>query len=309
MFAFILRSLFFLILFCTVTGMLSFVPKNYSNDYLSGIVQKHARLDSITSPRIIFAAGSNTAFGIDSKRIEETYSTPVVNLSLHAGLGTTFILEELKSVIDSGDIVLLSLEYFLGEGSTELKKLTSDFYPEASGYYHLSKSNRLFMELESIRTNIRKKLRNLLNPRTPLRKTVYSKDSFNKYGDVISHLDKVWGKRITNSTKINYRKWDGIEKINQFSVYANKKNTSVFYLFPTLMQSEYLKMQTDIDQLKDDLHRDLDVEILNQPSNFVYPDSLYFDTVYHLNKQGRIKRTDDLIVLLNNSKEFLSSLP
>jgi len=44
--------------------------------------------------------------------------------------------------------------------------------------------------------------------------------------------------------------------------------------------------------------------ILGKPQDHVYPDSLFFDTVYHLNKKGREVWNQDLAVLLANIKEL-----
>jgi hypothetical protein len=50
-----------------------------------------------------------------------------------------------------------------------------------------------------------------------------------------------------------------------------------------------------------DLSNNLKIEILNKPSDFVLPDSLFFDTVYHLNKKGREIRTKKLIEIIKKS--------
>ncbi|HPG73671.1 MAG TPA: hypothetical protein PLM49_05215, partial [Bacteroidales bacterium] len=64
---------------------------------MAAIIDKHKRIDSIKSPKIIFAGGSNLPFGIDSKMIQDSLHTPVVNLGLHAGLGLDFMLNELQN--------------------------------------------------------------------------------------------------------------------------------------------------------------------------------------------------------------------
>ena len=52
-----------------------------------------------------------------------------------------------------------------------------------------------------------------------------------------------------------------------------------------------------------DLNKYLKASILNQPSDFVYPDNYFYDTIYHLNKKGRNSRTKKTIELLLNNKE------
>src|ERR1700712_3240683 len=75
------------------------------NNYLAAIIDKHRRLDSITGPRIIFAGGSSVAFGIDSKKMQEELHMPVINTALLAGLGLTFITNELIAKMRQGDII------------------------------------------------------------------------------------------------------------------------------------------------------------------------------------------------------------
>ena len=68
------------------------------NDFMAAIIDKHEIANGIKQPKLIFAGGSNLAFGIDSELIEKKIGKKVVNLSLHAGLGLEFILNELKDV-------------------------------------------------------------------------------------------------------------------------------------------------------------------------------------------------------------------
>src|SRR4051812_8219671 len=76
------------------------LPHNFiKNDFMAAIIDKHKRINQINSPKIIFAGGSNLTFGLNSEEVEKEFSVPVVNLGLHAGLGLTFILNELKATI------------------------------------------------------------------------------------------------------------------------------------------------------------------------------------------------------------------
>lgn len=43
------------------------------------------------------------------------------------------------------------------------------------------------------------------------------------------------------------------------------------------------------------------MEILNNPSDFIYPDNYFFGTVYRLNKMGRKERTAKFIEILKNN--------
>ena len=101
------KLFFFIILF--VSG------KNYhfnyeQSDYLDGIIDKHRLADKTSSPRIVLEGGSNLAFGIDSRKIEDSTGLPVINMGLHAGLGLDFIVNEIKYIVKPSGIVILSIE-------------------------------------------------------------------------------------------------------------------------------------------------------------------------------------------------------
>jgi hypothetical protein len=307
--SFIVKLIIFSLCTVSLILLLSVIPKTGNkNTYLEGIVQKHERLLSIKSPKIIIAGGSNMAFGINSEEIEKEFSMPVVNLSIHGGLGAPFILGELKESIAPGDVVFLSLEYFLGDGDDRLKKHASEIFPPASKYYTMDRDTSLFIYLDDIRENIKNGIISLINPQRFLRDKIYSRDAFNKYGDVISHLDKENKTSLSGKQVMEYEYWNKIEAINEFYNYASRMNTSVFYLFPTFAESQYEKNKEVISLLREDLDSDLKIDIINEPSTFVFNDSLFFDTVYHLNKNGREKRTVKMIQLLRNNKNVQRSL-
>lgn len=267
------------------------------------MIQKHERLESIKSPKIILAAGSNMAFGIDSEKIEKEFSIPVVNLSIHAGLGTSFILEELKNSIAPNDIVFLSLEYFLGDGGDRLKKSASDVFSPATQYYTMDTYSMLCLSMDDTKINIKNKVRQLINPRVSSIDVIYSKDAFNKYGDVVSHLNKKNKRPLSGKGIKKYVYWDKIKEINKFYDYAVEMNVDVFYLYPTYPESQYKINEKVINLLRNDLNNDLKIEILNEPSSLVFHDSLFFDTVYHLNKNGREKRTTKMIEIVKKNKK------
>lgn len=297
--------------------LLSFSVKSdyIGNDYMSAIVFKHNRVKNLNRPKIIFAGGSNLALGLNSELIEKELNAPVVNLSLHAGLGLDFMLNELKAVIIKNDVVFLSTEYFLDlTGELELKRLTSNYYSDARKYYIDDELNSFAYWLNYSKQSVsrsldltRINLEALDLSQNPIQKEksdedVYSRNGFNKYGDVISHLNKVPSpKKLNGRMLFKYFYWDGINQLNEFHKYAKEKGVTVFFVYPNYCESQFNQNKNVINKLALDMSKDLKMEILNSPSDFVYPDSLFFDTVYHLNKEGREKRTKRMIELIKQN--------
>jgi hypothetical protein len=312
-FKFLIFSLVLMVLFLTI-GL--FKKKDSSpSDYMAAIIDKHQHLDVIKTPRVILGGGSNLAFGIDSKELEKALGVPVINMGLHAGLGLDFILDDLKYSIRENDIVILSIEYFLWrDGLYDLKLNTSNSYPPAKRFY----SKNYIKELEKYLENRQIIFQNIfslnknksdgISEKSLRANTIYTRSGFNSNGDVISHLNKPNPDTFSTSSPIHYRFWEGIEVLNNFYEFAKSKRVNVFFLYPNYPASAYEKNKVAIRMLEADLKQNLKIEILNTPSDLVLPDSCFFDTEYHLNKQGRKERTRKVIEEIEKSRNFQSCI-
>lgn len=303
---FLFRFLLFfipLVLFYVFMSSIAFKEIRIINDYLLAIIDKHARLDSIQSPRMIFAGGSNLAFGLNSAEIQKEFNIPVVNLGLHGGFGLLFMLNELKHTVRSGDVVFLSIEYFLKmEGNYRIRKFTGNHYKEAQKYY----DNEIIENIDMHIFYTRKGMKVYFGEHSEARETqeneinIYAREGFNEYGDLVSHI----GKQPPPTREVEhyvYEYWKGIEELNEFNEFAKAQNVKVFFLFPCLAMQSYSKNEAAIRRLAHDLSRDLNMKILSTPLDFVYDDDCFFDTDYHLTEAGREQRTMKLIEIIKRA--------
>lgn len=65
------------------------------------------------SPQVLLAGGSNVNYGYSAQQIEEATGARATNLAVHAGLGRRHVLRHAEAVARPGDLVVLSLEYML----------------------------------------------------------------------------------------------------------------------------------------------------------------------------------------------------
>ncbi|WP_291906390.1 hypothetical protein [Chitinophaga sp. CB10] len=275
-------------------------------DYVGGIVIKHKRLNEVKGPRLIFAGGSNMAFGLDSRAVEVATQMPVVNLALHGGLGLDFILEELKDVTRGGDVVVLSPEYFLEAGRYELDAAVAAFMPESKKYFKHDFYTVFKYSIESRFDQIGYN-RDYLMARWRRRKSaperdyaaeVYAHNAFNGYGDVVAHLELPAYGAPKVPLKLHAGYWDGIPKINAAATILEQRGVKFYFVFPTFCQSSYNNNAATISALEATLRKDLRIPVISRPQDFVYADSLYYDSYYHLAKTGRALRTQQLIRLV-----------
>ena len=302
--------------FCTLIisfyFLMSFIvnpDKKYNNSFMAAMIDKHKRIEQIKEPKIIFAGGSNLAFGINSGEIEKDFSVPVVNLGLHAGLGLSFILNELKSSIKKRDVVFLSIEYYLNsDGDYILKKYTSNIYKEARNYYNFDLKSELIADIENTRTNVKAYASESSNSIKKQKIQLYTREAFNEYGDDTAAWSLIPPKELKDRNLLSYSYWTGIDELNDFYTFAKSKNVEVFFIYPNYPVSEFNKNRNVINKLTNDLSNNLKIRILGIPSDFVYADSLFFDTVYHLNKNGRELRTKKLIEIIKHSNALHGNL-
>lgn len=281
------------------------------SDYMSAMVDKHNRAEKIMSSKIIFAGGSNLAFGINSKKVENEFSVPVVNLGLNAALGLDFMLNELEDEIKNDDVVFLSLEYFLStDGNYKFKKNASNHCSIASKYFERNFKNEILLDLDETRLNLtinQEELNAAISSNKEIQE-VYARNAFNEYGDVIAHLNKENHATLNDGKNMKYKYWTGIDRLNDFLNLAKAKKATVFFMYPNIANSEYEKNKEVIQQLSVDISQNLKIEVLNKPTDFVFANNLFYDTVYHLNKVGRELRTHKLIELIKKNSNALKSI-
>lgn len=316
---FILRSLSFFALLGLAYGLLAGFAPNWINyyygfayDYMLGIRTKHQRAASIEGPKIIFAGGSNLAYGLDSEMIEDSLAIPVVNLGLHGGLGVPFMVDQADLVAQKGDIIVFSIEYFVGNGDYRLLQETCSIFPELAPIKPYSWKKEILSHLEVTKERW---MVYLGTPDAPHEPQVlvseyehqYILDNgisphFNKYGDYIAHLGmESWYSRKPDQLKNQYRYWDGIETLNDFSAQAREKGVHLFFSYAPLSKTSYEIEAKAIQRLHRDMQDDLDIELLDRPEDFVFEDSLLYDRECHLIREGRATRTQRVIQHLRRS--------
>ena len=267
--------------------------KRNPNDYIAAIIEKDMLLKKTRSPKIIFIGGSNIAFGLDSEKIHNTFGMSVVNMGLYANFGLNFMLQSSMPYINSNDIVVLSPEYehFYGEfsyGKKELMDLLC-YYPEGSKYIKMT-----IRQIKAILISNSSRIR-LVNLHSNLNNEIYSRNGFNKYGDMVSYLklNPILPLREANiqSTEFNESL---LCELNKFVKYVNGRQARFIFLFPSITITKYNKEKTLIDTVYGRL-KDNKLISISSPQDHIYSDKYFYNTNYHLNSIGRQIRTDRVV--------------
>lgn len=275
------------------------VPLDESN-MLNAYLDKKEAVKRIEVQKVLLVGGSNTAFGFDSKEIEEALERPVVNMGLHAGLGLNFIMKDALRDVSPGDVVILSPEYqqFKGMfyGRVELLMLVNDVAPDAKEVM----SQNDWWELRSdipIYTGAwywRVLKQSIVGPQKASN-TSYSREAYNSYGDVVAHHG-------SKARGVPIRKLGGApneDYIAEMAVFRDKvreKGATFLFAYPPYPKNSFEQSMPFINAFDSLLYKHLSPqEILGTAADNAFNDSLFFNSVYHLTQQGKYVRTQQLI--------------
>ncbi|MGC1275927.1 MAG: hypothetical protein WBC44_19655, partial [Planctomycetaceae bacterium] len=79
--------------------------------YLAAAADKGRWLRTAPGPRIILVGGSNVAFSMDCKILEDRYGLAPVNMGLQARLGPRFMTRQVVDQVREGDVVIVMMEH------------------------------------------------------------------------------------------------------------------------------------------------------------------------------------------------------
>jgi hypothetical protein len=305
------NSLLFAIVLCLTIGgvnytMLYSVDEWSVHSHEKNFLLAYNRLSALRdSNKIVIIAGSNGGFSINSKMINKAFNLPVVNTCTHAGIGVRMQFETYKDLLKNGDVVIFCPEYDSGKsrlyGGSVLLRIASSHLPDV--YKKVSFNQWLYLyKYIAIHYKEASKNSDCKEFDGP-----YSAKAINEYGDIEwerEHKDTIklynlYG--VMDSELINYYKY-----IHNF---AKEKGIKLVFLPPTFIESSFKKCVRQIDSL-DNCLKENGIPWQARPSRYSFPDSLYFDTPYHMTPSGACKRTkiliEDLQQILNKNDSSIT---
>ena len=297
---FLIRCSFFLLLVLALLALALFLIPNTKipDNSLFASHDKHQRLSTLDSPKVVLVGGSNLPFGIKSQKIEAAVGKPVVDMGLHAGLGLNFILSEVEKDIHAGDIVIVSPEYhhFLSRsmfnGEDVLAALLFDVnrdclqYVKPSQWLALSPNLCLYSS---------KKIINISSKAVDDFEELFTRDSFNSYGDEVAHYGLAStvhsGKKPALEGPV-YGK--AVRRLARFRDYVESKGAG-FILVACPYPEEQFAMDKPVIQEIVGAVEAAGMAFQVRPEACVFPDSLMFNSFFHLTGEGAEIRTEQLI--------------
>lgn len=263
-------------------------------------IDKDSLLQNNSSPRLILIGGSNLSFGIKSSILKDSLQVNPINTGISASLGLIYMLKHTLPFVQKNDLVIVVPEYeqFYGDlayGKEELLRMLLDV--KTDDFSHLNSKQVISIGAYTPSYSFSKfKWTEYINPELSI---VYSRSSFNEFGDAVAHykLPSVKIKAI-NTIDDDFNS----DIINELKLFQNDilaKGAKFYISFPGTQKSTFDILKPFVDEVENALRKE-HFSVLGIPEDYVYNDSLIFNSAYHLTEKGAEKRT---IQLLKNFKQ------
>lgn len=261
-------------------------------------IERLSELAEHSERKAVFVGGSGTHFGIKAEKFEKECHLKSVNMGLHASISMNTYLSAVDPYLKDGDCLFIIPEY--DYYCTEWIK-TSKQNVEFAVFYNKNivgfLKNRPFEALENLlyvgwglnADCIKQVISLMISGRTT---DAYNRTDSNCYGDFVGYRSN---HSFTNVfASFNQTNNDAFLHLLTYVNKFEHRGIRVYILFPPYAEFAYNGNNHVINEIHDYLkkHR---MRLLFNPKDSVYEEKLFYDTVYHLNEEGRNVYTDLVI--------------
>lgn len=303
--------------YAALAAVMVLVPDG--NDYGRASALKGARLETLPGSRIVLIGGSNLAFGINSPLIESLTGCQVANMGMNGYLGVRFMLAEAAAGLREGDVAVIALEYdnFVKpvEGTSTDLLMVAKYSPRVLRHMTIP---QILGAASRVPYVVNRKVDRLAEEAVQgtfdalfARNTspaevgganddvsieaIESFAGFTESGDLISHLGVHWPYKREPGLDLTTLPLEPelLPLVREFSMRQKGQGVDVIFSYTPLIRYFYDQHRDAIAGFDAAVRREL-AEVAQTPSPpeaFVYGTEMFFDTVYHLNREGRDQRS------------------
>jgi hypothetical protein len=284
------------LLLLTVIGVLLPPTPRASTSHMFAKLKMDSLLRHVKSPRLILVGGSNISLSINSQLLKDSSGLNPINTGISWDIGLLYMFDNTLRYVKEGDIVVASMEYnqFFNNvifGGEDLVRTIFDVSPKE--FFHLR-----FGQLYNIAPHIPYYAFSKFNPREYLftrdPSEIYDRNATNQYGDNCKHWNLASRKvRPIEPLPLALNEY-ALNILSRFESDIRHKGARLYLTFPALQQTSFELEKKKIKSIEKEL-RKRNLLLIGTPERYVIPDTLIFDTPYHLTKTGVDRRTRLLI--------------
>ena len=290
---FIMEVLRFLVSIGLMLAIGFFLPPTPKarNTFLYSNLLKDSLMLNVPGPRIILVGGSGLGMGINSKYLSQLSGLNVVNAGVAKSIGIVYTMDNSLRYIEHGDIIILCPEYHnyfnrFAYGNSYLLRTIMD--TDRSGMFRL-RLNQYINTVPHLMYYLVTKFKPSEYTYVDTHST-YDMSAFNAYGDMCNH----WGREgnyVTNENSLGGTlNYELTSIIDLYSDNIMELGGELLITYPAYQQSSFDSSLEYIEMIDNEFNM-LEVRLLGTPERYRFPDSLMYNSSYHLTREGAFVRT------------------
>ncbi len=247
---------------------------------------------NVESPRVIFVGGSNVRMGLNCQIIRDSLNLNPINAAMHAAF-ESYMMNNTLQYVSNGDIVVLAFNYatFLGDYDRVSRELLSVVADGNSSKVRLLSTKQKIKILQHIPNFSLSKFR-------PTAYFNVKNALSNQYGDTYEHWTLKKKKFRSNGINGKFNP-EVIQGIKKFQSDLAAKGATLLVTYPSYQDRSFFNTQVAVKEIEAQYIK-TGFTVLGTPERYVFPDSLMYDSPYHLGGKGVELRTQLLIEDLRN---------
>jgi hypothetical protein len=285
-----------IVLFIAILFSLPPTPRA-TTAYLSVASKKDSLLLNEPSPRIIFIGGSNLVFGLNCQMIKDSLTLNPVNAAIHASVGVKYMLENMLQYVKKGDIIVFIPEYqhFYKDWNWCSEELLRIILDTNKSNVKLLSLKQIFHCIPFVGNFVFSKFERFSYVKMN-DSDIYSIYAFNQYGDSYLHWNMQRQNTVTPLAALALEKYNPqvMMEIKKYSQKIREKGASLLISYPGYQDISFLNSEEAIKKIEQEYIAS-GFTVLGTPERYQMPDSVLYDSSYHLIKAGVDYRTKLLI--------------
>ncbi len=279
--------------------------------FISEWYDRKEGVEDTSGPSLYLVGGSSGFFGVDTRTVTDEIGMPSINFATHAALSLDYILSRVKESLKPGDLVVLMLEYsyFVEAGSTDVMM---DFVVGGDAGYFRSQGldEQIFGFLTDSPADLMQRLFSGLSGRGETQDNIVKE--VDQEMSELGNRDHHEASRASGAQKSAIRAASPVrvlfmgqgiaqspswETLARFSNLCRENQVQVFAAFPPLVNHpEYAAAKVDeTAQAITEQYEMLGISVIGDLRKSLRPPEEFFDSVYHLNEEGKKVKTRQFV--------------
>jgi hypothetical protein len=301
------------------------LPDYYQDSYYAELPEMYRRLEAVEGPKILVVGGSNVAFGLDGRLLEQLlaeqgYDYTVCPLGLYAAVGTGAMLDLSRDDLRKGDIVVLAMEptsetmsgYFGASAFWKCAEDAPELLPELG-------KNRQAALFGNYVPYLQERLKIEQSGLYPVATDVYAASSFDDRCDMIyDRAGNVMALGWDISTPVDLETVvvapEFARQVAEYCAEATCRGARVVLSFSPVNRSALTDdSQTAVEAFFQRCNSAFACPAISDPNDYILDSGWFYDNNFHLNSAGSQVRTvllaEDLLRYLGCYRELAWEWP